>query len=204
MRSAAFLFAAAAAFAQTAAAPGIVRGDLLEWDAGRAGEFSIRTASFQVYRFSFDAKTYFERDHERSTPAKLQKGDLLEVVSDRVSASTLQYARTVHVLERPSRRASRAGRPYRLKLDRIIPMGDLTFAGVIARLNDDRMVLRTRRGGDQTISINSDTTYVENGLEVEASALKPNIRVFVRGSRNFENEVVAYQVMWGQILEPRR
>jgi hypothetical protein len=30
-----------------------------------------------------------------------------------------------------------------------------------------------------------------------------NTRVFVRAGKSFDNEVEAYQVVWGEILQPR-
>jgi hypothetical protein len=79
----------------------------------------------------------------------------------------------------------------------------LTFAGVVARLNAQCLVLRTR-GGEQTLLIRQDTHYVDNGDTVEAADLRPNMRVFVRAGRNIYQQVEAYQVIWGKILEPRR
>jgi hypothetical protein len=37
---------------------------------------------------------------------------------------------------------------------------------------------------------------------VEAADLKPNTRVFIRAGKNFEDQVEAYQVIWGEILHP--
>jgi hypothetical protein len=199
--------AASAAFAQSDAPPGMVRGDLLEWEAAKgAGEFSIRTAAHQVFRFSFDSKTYFERDLERCPVEKLQKGDLLEIVSDHAGPA-LAYARTVHVMERerPARRAAASlgrYRAYRGSADRMVPLGNLTFSGVVSRVNGGRVVLRTRREGEKTFLLREDTRYVENGTQVTAAELKANTRVFVRGAKNFEDDLEAYQVVWGEILEP--
>lgn len=215
MRFAAALLTAACATAWQSPAPppAIVRGDVIEWDAARgAGELSIRTASHQVFRFSFDDRTYFERERQRITADNLARGDLVEIVSDALSGAALRYARTVHVLEvKPAlrRRASAASVPagsasraWRSSLDRILPPGNLTFSGIVARINGGRMVLRTRRDGAQTILLREDTRFLENGMEVAASALAPNLRVFVRASKNFENNIEAHQVIWGDILDP--
>jgi len=205
-------FAACAALAQTPAqtpAPaGLIRGDLLEWEATRgAGEFSIRTATHQVYRFSFDSRTYVERDRERTTVDKLAKGDLVEIVSDKAPGAMLTYARTVHVIDRqPPRRALLSQGRYRASrgvvYDRIVPLGDLTFSGIVARINGGRLLLRTRRDGEKTILLRQDTNYIAGGVQVALSALQPNTRVFIRGTRNLDDDVEAYQVVWGDILEP--
>jgi hypothetical protein len=81
--------------------------------------------------------------------------------------------------------------------------GNLTFAGVVARLNGESLVLRTR-DGEQTLLIRHDTRYVENGDTVEAAQLRPNMRVFIRAGRNLYEQVEAYQVIWGSILDPAR
>jgi hypothetical protein len=199
-------FAAAlllAACAQAAPPPAVVRGSLVECEAG---ELSIRADNHQVYRFTFDAKTWFERERKRIPAETLQAGDLVEVVSDTAPGSAVRYARTVHVVEqRPAPRPLRSlarSRAMRSSLDHIMPPGNLTFTGVVSRVGGGRMVLRTRREGSQTILLREDTRYLENGVQVAASALALNLRVFVRASKNFEGDVEAYQVVWGEILDP--
>lgn len=165
---------------------------------------SVRSASHQVFRFTFDAKTYFERERQRISAESLHPGDLLEVVSDASPGTALRYARTVHVVERrpPRRPLSAASRVWRSSLDQIVPTGSLTLSGIVCRLDGLRVVLRTRRDGDKTILLREDTRYLDNGAQVAASALVLNLRVFVRGSRNFEDDIEAYQVIWGEILDP--
>ncbi len=202
------LLGISAALAQTQAPIGLVHGQLLERDsAGASGELSVRTASNQVFRFVYDAKTYFERENERVPAAALRRGDQLEIVADQLPESALRYARTVHVQDADYRtRAAPVSlgrfRAYRSPLEHLYPRGDLTFAGVVRRLNDERLVLRTRTGGDQIILLRDDTRYLDSGSEVEWSTLKPNTRVFVRAGKNLDNDIEAYQVVWGEILEP--
>ena len=197
-----------AAVAQTQAPAGLVHGILLERDStGPAGELSIRTATNQVFRFVYDGKTYFEREKERITIGGLRVGDLLEIVADQSPESSLRYARTIHVMEpeRPARAtAASLGRfrAYRNPLEHIFPRGDLTFAGVVRRLTDERMILRTRVDGEKVILLREDTRYLEDGSQVEWSTLKPNTRVFIRAGRNLDNDLEAFQVVWGEILEP--
>jgi hypothetical protein len=195
--------------AQQPAFSGVIRGVLVEYaDPGPAGEFSIRTKSTnQVYRFRFDAKTYVEREEQRVSMQGLQKGDTIEVVADRDESVAVHYARTIHVVEapRPARPAGISGRlrGYRASpMDLLAPRGNLTYSGVIARLTADRLVLHTRQDGEKTILLRLDTRYLEGGTMVEAADLKPNTRVFVRAGKNFEDQVEAYQVIWGEILQP--
>ena len=194
--------------AQQPAFSGVIRGVLIERDdPGPMGEFSLRAKSTnQVYRFRFDSKTYVERKEQRVSMQRLEKGDTIEVVADRDESAAVHYARTVHVIEapRPPRPAVLAGRlRYRTSpMDLLAPRGNLTYSGVIARLTVDRLVLHTRQEGEKTILLRLDTRYLEGGTMVEAADLKPTTRVFVRAGKNLEDQIEAYQVIWGEILQP--
>jgi hypothetical protein len=192
--------------------PPVLRGVLLERDAQTdSGQFSVRIASSQVFRFQFDAKTYVERDQQSINVSRLQPGENVEVVSDEFSGSLLRYARTVHVLPAPEppRTLSQARvRPSRSSADRLITTdrahayGAVAMSGVVFRVSPERVVLHTR-GGDQTFLLRPDTRYLEDGDAVGLVELKPNMRVFVRAGKTLYNELEAYQVIWGNILQPR-
>ena len=77
------------------------------------------------------------------------------------------------------------------------------YAGVVFRLNSQRVILHTREAGDLSILLRKDTRYLADGQLVDADSLKPNMRVFVRAGKDLYNEVEAYQVIWGTILSPR-
>lgn len=181
-------------------------GVVLERDSTAAGEFALRAPDNQVYRYQFDAHTVVERDTFAGNMARVRVGDQVTVESDSVPDSLLRYARTILVENAPTHltvadnRLRAVGLPL---LDRTPPSGNLTFAGVVARLNGQSLVLRTR-GGEQTLLIRRDTRYVSNGDTVEAARLQPNMRVFVRAGRNLYEQVEAYQVIWGAILDPAR
>jgi len=186
--------------------PPVVTGVLLERDApGAAGQFSVRAADYQVYRFQFDGKTHVERDGRTADVGTIEPGDKVEVECDSVPGSLLRYARTIHATApvAPPRPLSEGRfRAVRPALTGSVRTGNLTFSGVVAKFNDQRLVLHTR-GGDQTLLIRRDTRYVENGDTVEAAELKPNMRVFVRAGKDLYEQVEAYQVIWGAILEPK-
>lgn len=192
--------------AQTPPAPPLVRGVLLERDTGTAsGEFSVRAPDNQVYRYQFDRKTYVERDDQLIDVKRLEPGEKVEVVSDVVPGLVLRYARTIHVLPEPL--PARVAAANRLRASRLsigtTPTGNLTFSGVVFRLTGERIVLHTRDGGEQSLQLRKDTRYVENGEIVEAGNLKLNMRVFVRAGKDLYDQLEAYQVIWGNILEPR-
>jgi len=206
--AAALLLAVSAAGQQPR--PGaIIRGKLLECDSTAAtGELSVRSPDNEVFRLRFDAHTYFERSAERISAAKLRTGDTLEIVSDSTPGGAMLYARTIHVLEpeRPPSPRTSYGRVRMLRnpIEHIAPSGNLTLSGLVAKLNDQRIVLRTRSEGEKLIYLRADTRFLESGSPVGISSLKPNTRVFVRGSKNIDDEIEAYQVIWGEILDPRR
>jgi hypothetical protein len=185
--------------------PGLVRGTLLECEStAGSGELSLRASTHEVFRFRFDSKTYFERDQGRIQAAGLETGELVEVVADR--GAGLRYARTVHVIDppRPARPPLSSGR---LRLPRpvfesLAPRGTLTYAGVVHRVNTERLVLRTRDGADQTILLRQDTRFVEDGDVGDLRNLKPNMRVFIRAGKDLYGDVEAFQIVSGRILQP--
>jgi len=184
----------------------LVRGVLLECDARAAGELSIRAGDNRVLRYQFDRKTYVEREEHLTEPARLVAGETVEVLSDAVAGYALRYARTIHVIERalpPRPQTLGRLRAYDPKTEPAIRAGNITFAGVVFRLNSQRVVLHTREAGDLSILLRKDTRYLADGQLVDAESLKPNMRVFVRAGKDLYNEVEAYQVIWGTILTPR-
>jgi len=203
------LLVAVFATAQTPApsAAALVRGVLLERDPQTTGgQFSVRTADNQVLRYQFDRKTYVEREHDLIDVPRLKPGEKVEVVSDAVPGSALRYARTVHVLDdAPPPRPMTAGRyrAYRTSDDRNLPTGNLTYSGVVFRINPERLMLHTRTGGEQSIQLRKDTRYLQNGEIVEADKLALNTRVFIRAGKDIYDQVEAYQVIWGTILDPK-
>jgi hypothetical protein len=81
--------------------------------------------------------------------------------------------------------------------------GNLTLSGVVSRVAGGRLVLHTRDDGQKSILLRADTRYVSNGELVTAAELRPNMRVFVRAGKDLQDQVEAYQVIWGSILTPR-
>jgi hypothetical protein len=187
--------------------PPSLTGVLLESDGNApSGEFAVRTPDNQVYRYQYDPGTLVVRDTFSGNESWLKPGDKISVESDPVAGSLLRYARTVRVLISPQPLALAGSRVRSLTLPLLDPLphtGNLTFAGVVAKLNPQSLVLRTRSGA-QILLISRDTRYVDNGDTVEAAKLRPNMRVFVRAGKNLYEEVEAYQVIWGEILDPAR
>ena len=188
---------AASALAQEPAPKGIVRGRLLQ---AAAGNLSLITPLGSSYRCSFDHHTYIERDGQRIFAPALRPDDPVELITD-IRAGDC-YTRTVRIVNTPSRLLG--ARSYRPALDHIFPRGNLTFAGVVRRFNGSVLVLRTREDAEKIVLLRDDTRYLEGGHPADFTRLAVNTRVFVRGGRNVENDLEAYQVIWGEIPGPKR
>ena len=165
----------------------------------------MRTAENQVYRCHYDDRTWFESNRLRINASALQTGDHLEVVSDRTKLPLGGcYARTVHVIEIVMPVRSRL-RPYQSVTEHIAPRGDLTYAGIVIAINSVRMEIRLRNQSEPlALLLRPDTRYVQDGIQIESGLLKRNVRVYIRAGKNLEQQVEAYQISWGEILNPMK
>jgi hypothetical protein len=187
---------------------GVLRGDLIDWQGEKnAGDLNVRTPDAHLYTCHFDAFTYIERDNQRIGMAVINSGDRLEIIADHKPGATSCYARTIRVMDnRPQ--VTNPGyrinlRPFRSTTELLYPRGNLTFSGVVLRLNSGMIVLNTRADGEKTILIRQDTRFLDGGMPSSLSTLPVNTRVFVRGGRNFDDELEAFQVIWGEIPGPK-
>jgi hypothetical protein len=186
-------------------------GIVVEVDRGPAGQFSIRAQSDEVVRYLFDANTAVSRDQKKVRPDALLPGDRVEVETAPLPGSQIRLARAVRVVElspnaHPSRTRPAPYHPdaYLSEADRILlNRGNLLMTGVVSRLDDGALVLRTRDRGEQTLRLRGDTKYLERGARAQASDLKPDMRVFVRAGRDLFGAPEVYEVAWGTILQPR-
>jgi hypothetical protein len=197
-----------ALLAQENAPSGILRGDLEAWNGNtHGGEITFRNADNRMYQCSYDDKTYFERANQRISVMSTEKGDRVEILSDRKFGTDVCYARTVQVLIQPVAHVVPGVRPHvrqTVSSSEIFgPRGDLTFAGVVLRLGDERLVLRMRSGEHKSIGLRPDTVYLAAGQSVGRSSLPITTRVFIRAGRNLDNKIEAFQIVWGDILEPQ-
>jgi hypothetical protein len=202
-----FLLAASLLAQQEIAPIGIVRGALIACDATR---LTVRTADNHTYGFVIDSKTFIERDNFRISCSKLDKAEPLEIVSDRSTEPGMMYARLITVVNPETRSRRRALMAMRAPVEHedptlsIAPRGSLTFTGMVLRVDDDGLVLRTRADGEKWILVRHDTRFREDGLRVEPSSLHSSTRVFVRAGKNLDGEIEAYEIVWGEILTPAR
>ena len=184
-----------------AGALALMAGVLLERDVS---EFSIRAADSRVFRYRFDRSTYVERNHEMIDMARFPLGERVEVLSEKQEGMALRYALTVHAIPAaPLPRPAGAGQnraPAAVE-DRPLPYGSFSINGLIFRIVPGAISLHTR-AGDLNVILRSDTRYMADGAIVDPSALKTNMRVFIQAGKTLYDEIEAYRVVWGSILQP--
>jgi hypothetical protein len=180
---------------------GFVRGAMAGWDGtATTGQLTVRAADGSLSSCGYDFRSWFERAHEHITVSKLVPGDPLEVLADRKPGLRACYVRIVHVLDpQPLARSKRAAavKPP----DPPILRGDRTLSGLVIRREGLALSIKTRTG-ESALVLRPDTAYFGDGLRLDAAALTVNTHVFVRAGRDEYGRIVAYQVMWGQIVDP--
>jgi len=184
--------------AQDPVRPGILRGRLLQISATA---ISLTNAEGKTVHCALDNKTYMEREGQRVFAGALQVNDPLEIVADRRASTDTCYARTVRIVA-PGTRLLQIRPSYRSSLEYIYPRGNMTFSGVVRRLNANVLVLRTKDEPERLVLLRDDTRFLDSGFPADRAALGVNTRVFVRGGRNLENDLEAYQIIWGEIAGP--
>src|SRR6266700_2426808 len=110
---------------------GIFRGKMLTYEGSpTAGTLIAKNTAGDAYGCRYDSKTYFEDQHRRTSPAKLQPGDPLEIMTDHLPGSRDCYVRIVWVVypQPPPSRARQA------VLVRDPPKGGETMSGMIIRV----------------------------------------------------------------------
>jgi hypothetical protein len=184
------------------AAPGILRGTLIQ---AEDGALQVRQASGTSARCGFDSHTWIERDRKRLTLAALEAGVSVEVLTDKRLGRC--YTRIIRLISAEAAVVPVARRSTvpatRSVIDSIYPRGNLTFGGVVIRRSPTLLVVRTRTEPEKMIILREDTRYVDSGVPTSPTQLAVNTRVFIRGGKNFENSLEAYQVMWGEIDGPK-
>ena len=180
--------------------PGLVRGTLLQAEAGFV---MIRQPAGTVVRCGFDSHTWIERDRRRLSMDALEPGTPIEALTDVRSGRC--YTRTIRLSPPTSGSATRRNplSSFRATLDSIYPRGNLTFGGVVLRRSPTLLVVRTRTEPEKVIRLRDDTRFLDSGSPASVSDVAVNTRVFIRAGKNFENEVEAYQVIWGEIAGPK-
>lgn len=223
--------AAAATVAATVDAPAlrILKGELVEWNVrGLSGDLLLEEDEApRRWRCAVTADTYLTRASIRIHPAGVRIGDLLEVVADTqgdndssssrgggggaaAAAAAVRsacIARTVYIRP-PDPRRRLSGRQLWLTSTPASSWlggarGVLTFAGVVNRVEGNRLYLNTRRQGAKSFVIRDDTKFSSDGRPVDLAALPAQTQVFIRASKTYEGDLEVYHVVWRDALGGR-
>lgn len=186
--------------AQTEVTPPIVQGTLT---SAENGALVVSRATGGLVRCGFDTHTWIEQDRKKMSIAALEPGIAVEALMDLRSGRC--YTRTIRLfpggLQAMARRAPL--RPVRSLIDNIYPRGNLTFGGVVIRRSPTLLVLRTRTEPEKMVRLREDTRFLESGTPATSADVVVNTRVFVRAGKSFDNDIEAYQVIWGEIEGPK-
>ncbi len=181
---------------------GIFHAELLSWDGQwDDGTLRLRLDSGTDYACTFNSRSFFERDSVRISPGRLRPGDRVELVTDRTSPRARCFARMIRVVLED--RTQSTWGAIRRSTEGIAPRGSLTFTGVIVGISAGSFVVRSRTGDRITIRLRRDTRILENGASGGAEILKMNSQVHVRAGMDPDDEIEAYQIVSGEILQPR-
>ncbi len=177
---------------------GLVRGVVFDL---QGNAISLRSAPGDIYRFTFDNRTWIERERERIPGASLHNGELLEVISDRGGL----YARMIHVLDRTAPRPPVLEghlRLFRKKSEAPINGALLEYVGIVTEISENVLKLRTRFDGVKTIYLVPDTRCLNDGVQVMPDVLRPQTHILVKALENRDAETAAVEIVWGRLLTP--
>ncbi|MDX2178720.1 MAG: hypothetical protein SFV18_03940 [Bryobacteraceae bacterium] len=192
---------AAAALAQPHPPLGLLTADLDRWEGSYdGGHLLLKLDSALEYQCRFDGRSFFERDGRRVSIGTLRPGDRLEIMTDRTTNASLCFARRVKVM--PAGYVAPQGLVR--ATEHFAPRGNLLYSGVVVRRDDRRFTIRVRDGIEHTVLLRPDTRFVLDGTTTDASVVAVNARIFVRAGLNLDDEVEAYQVVKGEIMQPER
>jgi hypothetical protein len=80
----------------------------------------------------------------------------------------------------------------------------MTFSAVVLRVAPEVLTVRVRGDAqEKTVMLRPDTRFLAHGAPVTEAALRPNTKVFLRAGKNLDGQLEAFQVVWGDILQPQ-
>jgi len=189
------------ALAQPRPPLGLLTADLDRWEGSHdGGNLLLKLDSALDYQCRFDGRSFFERDGRRVSIGMLRPGDRLEIMTDRTTNAALCFARRVKVM--PAGYAPPTGLVR--ATEHFAPRGNLLYSGVVVRREEGRFTMRLRDGMEHTVLLRPDTRFVLDGTASDSSVVAVNARIFVRAGLNLDEEVEAYQIVKGEIMQPER
>ena len=186
----------------------ILRGELIEWQVrGPVGDFALRGDDHKVERCRVQPETHIARQTLRISAAGVRVGDSLEVVADARDGPCI--ALTIYIRPPEQRRPLTYSSPVVMSLattalPHLWPIGSIGFAGVVSRVDKDRLTIQTRDRAMRSFTVLDDTIFSDTGRLVESNTLVTYTRVWVRATRSYRGDLEAHHVAWGAILTPNR
>ncbi|MBS1828597.1 MAG: hypothetical protein JST93_25050 [Acidobacteria bacterium] len=183
----------------------LTRGVWQEWvGSDTNGSFLFKTEE-QTHRCAFTSKTYFEREHKRTWVSKIESGQQVEVLSERVQDGTRCRALIVRVLTPKALESPRyKWRTWQAAAEIVAPRGNVVLTGIVLEHDEYSLKLRTRDGLRHLITLRDDTRFMAAGAASARMDLPAYQTIQVRAGKTYDNRVEAYSIVWGEILRPRQ
>lgn len=184
----------------------LARGVWQEWVGSESnGSFIFKTADEATYRCAFTSKTYFEREHKRTWVSRIETGQQVEVLSERIADGPRCRALIVRVLTPKALESPRyKWRTWQAAAEIVAPRGNVVLTGIVLEHDEYSMRLRTRSGTRYLIAFRKDTRFADSGAASERVEMPMNRPIQVRAGRSYDNKYEAFSVIWGEILKPGR
>ncbi|MFN7936938.1 MAG: hypothetical protein U0R19_26690 [Bryobacteraceae bacterium] len=182
------------------------RGVWQEWVGSDSnGSFLFKTNEDQTHRCAFTSKTYFEREHKRTWVSKIESGQQVEVLSERIQDGTRCRALIVRVLtEKALENPRYKWRTWQAAAEIVAPRGNVVLTGIVLEHDEYSLKLRTRDGLRHLITLRDDTRFMAAGAASARMDLPAYQTIQVRAGKTYDNRVEAYSIVWGEILRPRQ
>ncbi|MBL8178782.1 MAG: hypothetical protein JNK48_29175 [Bryobacterales bacterium] len=182
----------------------LARGVWQEWVGSEShGTFLFKTLDEQAHRCAFTSKTYFEREHKRTWVSRIESGQQVEVLSERIPDGSRCRALIVRVLTPKALESPRyKWRTWQSAAEIVAPRGNLVLTGIVLEHDEYSLRLRTRDGKRHLISLRADTRFSHAGADSARAALPSHHPIQVRVSKTYDNKMEAFSVVWGEILRP--
>ena len=184
----------------------LARGVWQEWVGSETnGSFLFKTTDEKAYRCAFTSKTYFEREHKRTWVSRIESGQQVEVLSERLPEGVkcralIVRVLTPQVLENPRYK----WRGWQSAAEIVAPRGNMVVSGIALEHDEHTLRLRARDGRKYLLTLRSDTRFTGSGMPADRAEIPAYTPLQVRISRTYDNRMEAFSVVWGEILRPQR
>ncbi len=184
----------------------LARGVWQEWVGSETnGSFLFKTTDELAHRCAFTSKTYFEREHKRTWVSRIESGQQVEVLSERLTGGTRCRALIVRVLTPKALESPRyKWRSWQSAAEIVAPRGNVLLTGIVLEHDEYSMRLRTRDGARHLITLRADTRFTNSGAASVRTELPAHQPIQVRISKSYDNKMEAFSIVWGEILRPQR